>query len=300
MLKPYELLENVLIETENSIRDGINADDLAERFGLSSGHLQRLFKFAFKQTIAKYIRSRRLTASLNDLLKTEANILDIALDYGFDYEQSYIRAFKSEFGITPGDLRKSGHIIKVKPPLHLFDENKLFEGLFFGPDIVMVPQFHIVGISHRISHADSLTLAPRAGIQFWEKERKQVKNAVNPGVYIGLTCNIDDAARHSEYITSMQVRDTKNIPHGYTKYTFNSCLCARFRYIGQHHYYDLNQNIAGEMYNAIEKFAADEQSKYVLLDKIVYFEKIDTDLYDGTYCQMEWFTPIAEKTTGTN
>lgn len=295
MLKPYELLENVLIEIEDKINDGINADDLADHFGLSSGHLQRLFRFAFRQPIAKYIRSRRLTASLDALLKTDANVLDIALDHGFGYEQSYIRAFKGEFGLTPGDLRKSGKIVKVKPPLHLFDENKLFEGLYFGPDFVMVPKFNIVGKSHIIPFADALALAPMAGKQFWENERGKVKNIENPNVYIGFTCNIDSEEEHSEYITSIQVKDFRDIPPGFTKYTFNSCLCARFRYIGQHHYYELNKDIAGEMYKAIWKYALDEKAKYALWDRNVYFEKIDVDLYDGTYCQMEWFTPVAIK-----
>ena len=32
------------------------------------------------------------------------------------------RAFKREFGITLGELRKSGLVVKVKPPIYLFDE----------------------------------------------------------------------------------------------------------------------------------------------------------------------------------
>jgi len=132
MLKPYDLLENVLIDVEKGIKKGINSDILAEKYSLSEGHLRRLFRFAFKQPLPGYIHSRRLTASLDDLLKTESKIIDIALDNGFEYEQSYIRAFKREFGITPGELRKSGRIVKVKPPLHLFDENKFSDGLVFG------------------------------------------------------------------------------------------------------------------------------------------------------------------------
>jgi hypothetical protein len=49
------------------------------------------------------------------------------------------------------------------------------------------------------------------------------------------------------------------------------------------------------MYDAIRKFTHVEHSKYKLLNDKVYFERIDTSLYDGTYCQMEWFTPIEEK-----
>ena len=119
-----DLLKNVLTDIEKGISDGINSVILAEKYFLSEGHLRKLFRLTFKQSLGGYIRSRRLTASINDLLKTNSKILDIALEYGFLYEQSYIGAFKREFGITPGDLRKSGYIVKIKPPLHIFDENK--------------------------------------------------------------------------------------------------------------------------------------------------------------------------------
>jgi AraC family transcriptional regulator len=295
MLRPYDLLENVLIDIEKGIRDDINTDTLTEKYALSQGHLRRLFKYAFKQTLAGYIRSRKLTASLDDLLKTNSNLLDIALNYGFSYEQTYINAFKREFGNTPGDLRKSGHIIKVKPPLHLFDENKFPDGLLFGPDIVMVTQFHVVGKQHRIPIADSITLAAKAGVDFWKNERTQIKTAVNGDVYIGLTRKNANDSEFSDYLPSVQVENFKNIPQGFSKDTFEASLCAKFRYIGQHHYLEINRNVACSMYDAIRKFTNVEHSKYRLLNDKVYFERIDTSLYDGTYCQMEWFAPIEEK-----
>jgi AraC-like DNA-binding protein len=120
MLRPYDLLENVLIDIEKGIGEGVNLNTLAEKYGITVRHLHRLFKFAFKQSLGGYIRSRKLAASLDDLLKTDYRILDIALDYGFDYEQSYLATFKREFGITPGNFRKSGLVVKTKPPLHQF------------------------------------------------------------------------------------------------------------------------------------------------------------------------------------
>ena len=114
MLRPYNLLENLVNDIEKGIMEGIYSGILAERYALSERHLRRLFQFAFRQPIAGYIRSRKLTASLDDLLKTDSNILDIALKFGFYYEQSYINAFKREFGMTPGDFRKSGHIVAEK------------------------------------------------------------------------------------------------------------------------------------------------------------------------------------------
>jgi len=106
-------------------------------------------------------------------------LLDIALEYGFEYEQSYIRTFKREFGITTGNLRKTSQVIQIKPPLHLFDERRLDNGILFGPDFVMIPQFHVIGKCHHLSFKD-LPTEPLLAKQFLDNERKQIKETVNP------------------------------------------------------------------------------------------------------------------------
>ena len=111
-----EFMKNILLDIESGIKGNINAHILSQKYGFSESHLRRLFSFAFKQSIAAYIRSRILAASLADILETDANIIEIAAAYGFEYEQSYIRAFKREFRITPGELRKTGRIVKIKSP----------------------------------------------------------------------------------------------------------------------------------------------------------------------------------------
>jgi AraC family transcriptional regulator len=295
VLRPYDLLENVLIDIEKNIREGINSDFLAEKYTLSERHLRKLFKFAFKLSLGSYIRSRKLAASLDDLLKTDANILNIALEYDFDYEQSYINAFKREFGITPGNLRKSGHIVKIKPPLQLFDENKLADGLIFGPDIVMVPKFHVIGRHYLIPLYDSPTVVPKVTIQFWENDRSKISNTVNSTVIYGITRNNNHKEECKEYMPSLQVKDLKNIPQGFRGDTIDTSLCARFRYFGEHPYYDLNYDVLSGMYNKIRAFAYNDQANYSLLYNQVIFIKIDTRLYDGKYCQFEWFAPITEK-----
>jgi AraC-like DNA-binding protein len=125
-MKLYTLLENVLLDIEEGIKENIDAYTLSKRYNLSEVHLRRLFSFTFNKTISSYIRSRTLSESLNDLLNTDKNIIDIALEYGFGYENSYSRSFKREFGISPNNLRKSRQIVKIQPPLHLFERNNIY------------------------------------------------------------------------------------------------------------------------------------------------------------------------------
>jgi len=137
MNNPYKLLEDALIAVEKKLRDEIGVDLIADEFDISSRHLQRLFKLAFNQSFGLYIRSRKLAASVDDLLNTDLNVLDIALDYGFEYEQSYIRSFKREYGITPGDLRRTGKTLKITPALSLFDSEKYLNAIVFRQQILI-------------------------------------------------------------------------------------------------------------------------------------------------------------------
>ena len=301
MLKPYNLFQDLFIEIENGIKENVNIDYLAKKFSLSERHLRRLFSFAFKQTLGDYIRSRKLSASLDDLKKHNTNILNIALDYGFEYEQNYIRSFKREFGITPADFRKTGNIVKERQPFRLFDENKLSNGnLIISHDIVMVPQFHVIGKNNRTSFDYIINQGPDAGKQFMFNERKLIKNIIEPNVYIGIG-RVDIENKYFDYMPSAQVENLDDIPQGLEHYSFNASLCAKFRYIGKHHYfalytnYDLITEIINEMYKTITNTYSGENVKYTMSWDKAFFEKINLNDYDGKYCQMEWFAPVAKK-----
>jgi endo-1,4-beta-xylanase len=136
MKKTSDVLEGVLGEIENNLKDDINADILADQFSLSSIHLQRLFKQTFKKPIGTYIRSRKLSASIGDLLYSGLNVQDIALDYGFSYEQAYILSFKREFGFSPGDLRKNRYFVKTTPPFQLFGKKAVYKNDFLVGNII--------------------------------------------------------------------------------------------------------------------------------------------------------------------
>lgn len=78
---------------------------------------------------------------------------------------------------------------------------------------------------------------------------------------IGNNININELAANL-YISPVQVKNFKNIAPGFELDTFDASLCARFHYIGKHHYYEINADIARGMYNAIVAFVHDKDAKY--------------------------------------
>ena len=298
MLKPYDFLEGILNEIEDGLKKNVTSEILADTFSLSSTHLRRLFQFAFGQSLGSYIRSRKLSASIEDLLQTDLNVLDIALEYGLEYEQTYIRAFKREFGLTPGELRKTGQIVKIKPPLQLFDFNKMNDTVFFGPDIVVVPQFHVVGKKYELRLSDVATLPETYAYDFYNNERKKIPNALHPDVLINIATRIlppapATGAGHCFFMPSVQVKSLDTIPDGFEHYTFPTSICARFRFIRPENS-GLNMIVAQDMFKAIENFINDEQQGY-FLEYMMSIDRLDTSAYNGDIKLWEWFSPVVKR-----
>jgi AraC family transcriptional regulator len=225
-------------------------------------------------------------------MQTKKRVLDIAIECGYEHEQTYIRAFKREYGLTPGECRDSGQYIHVTTPLHLFPKNNVSGNLVYGPDMVMIPSFHLMGQIYQIEIAEAPTKAPEAAKQFWWNRRHIIPNPAEPNIYYGLTRTPDPSLSWTYYLPSMRVMDLNGIPEGFTGDTVRASMCVGFRYIGNHHYEEISELRAEELYTAIDRLVKEHSGRYELLDSEFFFEKIDMDAYDGEYCQMEWFAPI--------
>lgn len=80
---------------------------LSQKFNLNPQYISRFFKENIGVGFQDYLNSLRVRKSINDLLHSNKNILDIALDNGFSEGKNYSRAFKREYGQTPIEFRKS-------------------------------------------------------------------------------------------------------------------------------------------------------------------------------------------------
>ncbi|MDF2586917.1 MAG: transcriptional regulator, AraC family [Anaerocolumna sp.] len=92
---------------ENHIQDDLTIDFLAKRVFSSQFYFQKVFTMLCDCTVSEYIRNRRMTLSGYDVVDTDINILDIAVKYGYETNESFTRAFTRFHGITPSDARKN-------------------------------------------------------------------------------------------------------------------------------------------------------------------------------------------------
>ena len=87
----------------------ISLQKVSQEAGLSQWHFQRIFKALTNETLKTYIRSRRLANAFVNLVTTKLKIIDIAITSGFDSQESFTRAFKKAFKMTPNEARKIGN-----------------------------------------------------------------------------------------------------------------------------------------------------------------------------------------------
>ena len=66
-----------------------------------------MFRAVTVQTLGSYIRERRLTLAAEALTLTQRPVFDIAMQYGFDSQQTFSRVFRRQFSQTPTAYRHS-------------------------------------------------------------------------------------------------------------------------------------------------------------------------------------------------
>lgn len=90
---------------EQNLDKTLSIDEVAAKSGYSKWHLQRMFRTVTKQTLGGYIRERRLTLAAEALSRTQRPVFDIAMQYGYDSQQTFSRVFRRQFEQTPTAYR---------------------------------------------------------------------------------------------------------------------------------------------------------------------------------------------------
>ena len=108
---------------EDNLKTDITAKELSEMAGFSMFHYYRLFQSVVGMPVIQYITRRRLLNALYDMHCGE-KMIEVALDYGFETQAGFYKAFIREFGYTPTEFL---NMSKKKKPyrINLFKEEHI-------------------------------------------------------------------------------------------------------------------------------------------------------------------------------
>lgn len=92
---------------ENAFRP-IGVEDLLDQTQVSRRKLERRFKEVLGRSPAAVIRKVRLEQAKRLLYDTDGGVHEIARASGFTGPEAMVRAFRTEFGVTPTEFRRAG------------------------------------------------------------------------------------------------------------------------------------------------------------------------------------------------
>lgn len=112
-------LTQVLDYLEDNLEGTADIEKAAGLANCSLFHFCRMFEVVFSVSPAEYLRRRRLSRAALDIAAGRDKVIDVALRYGWDSPESFTKAFKRCFGITPSEAKAGSAQLEIWPHIRL-------------------------------------------------------------------------------------------------------------------------------------------------------------------------------------
>ena len=102
----YVRLAPAIAMIDTRFAEPLTLEQLADSVHMNRNYFSTLFSQRMGCPASEYIVRRRLRHALQLLMGTDASVISIALDSGFRNVSYFNRAFKAQFGVSPGKYRE--------------------------------------------------------------------------------------------------------------------------------------------------------------------------------------------------
>lgn len=113
LIKEYDIekIHHAKTILEGSISNSVSLVELAHMVGLNDFKLKRGFKEIYQSTVYNYLYELRMEEAKKLLLGTDRSVNEIASNCGYEFVQSFIKAFKRKFSVSPEKYRNSSRMV---------------------------------------------------------------------------------------------------------------------------------------------------------------------------------------------
>ncbi|MBG9979716.1 helix-turn-helix transcriptional regulator [Facklamia sp. DSM 111018] len=251
-----------------------NLEYFMKHLPISKVHFRREFKKYTGISFQKYVNQRKLANSLSLLLNTRKRIIDIAMESNFKYEQSFIRAFKNEFGISPNQFRKNPRCLRITYK-NFHDLKYIDQSRILCPIIEFIPSFSVF---YEKTFEEVNGNATEIAFDFVKNYSFLIDKQIS---YFGIT---------TEEGYTPAFYGLKSTPHSLTQFRLPAGIYLSFSYIGNHTYQFLNKKNNIEFINKSSSFLS-------TLEKCGYRFPMHYELVENKNCTsnqtiLNWKWPI--------
>lgn len=213
-MRLLERLNAVLAYIEEHLCEELDTREMAKLAACSVATLQRTFATMLEMPLSEYIRGRRLTQAAYALQNSNAKVIDVALDYGYDSPESFARAFRAMHSTTPSGARLVGTVLTAQPPITLLLTVKGATPMEYK--IVQKEAFDVYGIERAFETANGENFKKIPA--FWDE-------MLTTGRHDALAMSTH-APKNALCPVNGMCTDRKDLPGGQIRvYAF--CLCYR-------------------------------------------------------------------------
>lgn len=220
---------------EENLFEDIRPSDVANHIGFSEYHLHRIFFGMLNESVAEYIRKRRIFEIARLLKTTNRPIHDLSSLIQFDSPEAFSRAFRKIYGVTPTQYRhshKGWDFQKTQITKNML--NHLKNGMTLNPKYESRKAQHVIGMAASFPNERDEGVA-----QLWKellKRRNELENArheIALGVFLA---DHPHVKRNSEdtyvYLAGLPVGNINHIPEGMVSCTIPAGNYAVFTHTG--------------------------------------------------------------------
>lgn len=102
------IVKYTILFLNNSVGKQITRGKLAERAGVTEDYLTRIFHEEMGLHLWDYLNCYRMDYAVQQLLQTDDTVYEVADKAGFPDAAYFNRVFHKQFGVSPGQVRKTG------------------------------------------------------------------------------------------------------------------------------------------------------------------------------------------------
>jgi len=102
-----ERILRVLVHIQTHLDEALDLEELAGVACFSSFHFHRIFAAMTGETIADHVRRLRLERAAMELKSGAKQVIQVALDAGYEAHEAFTRAFKAAYGVSPAKFRRA-------------------------------------------------------------------------------------------------------------------------------------------------------------------------------------------------
>ncbi|MHB8061240.1 MAG: AraC family transcriptional regulator [Ruminiclostridium sp.] len=144
-MESWESIQKTLEYIELNLCEKIEINYLSMISNLSPFYFQRLFGRLVGKPVMEYVKLRRIAKASELIMNKNSKIIDVGMSVGFENHETFTRAFKNYYGLTPETFRK-----EPRPLTHFFKPDLSMLYRLIEEDIPLVAEGIVLEVSRRI------------------------------------------------------------------------------------------------------------------------------------------------------